>query len=101
MENKPMNEATVNEVLHELRTTYKFDWIKDVVTLSIYYGNKLDSNKIGLFYNIDHVGEYIIEKSNIKSYQVNVQKNVTDNYKFVDIKIVLKRTFDENGKDEL
>ena len=96
-----MSELTINELLHELKKMYKFDWVRDIVTLSIYYDRKVDRYKIGTFYNIEHVGEYIIEKSNIKRYDVNMSQNASDNYKFVDIQVVLKRTFDENGQDEL
>lgn len=86
---KKLNEIVANELLHELKEKWDFDWIKDNVNVRFYAKYDMEQYFIGQFYSIDMLGEYLMEQFTVKGFKFEVEDSKRFDNKFVAITIVL------------
>lgn len=86
---KKLDEIVANELLHELKERWSFDWIEDCVKVKFYANHEVEHCFIGEFYNPDAIGEYLLEQLTIKGFKFTVEQNKRFNNKFVEITIIL------------
>lgn len=86
---KKLNEIVANELLHELRERWSFDWDADNVKVRFYANYEMETHFIGQFYSIDLIGEYLLEQVTIKSFHFAIENSKRFENQFVEITIVL------------
>lgn len=86
---KKLNEIVANELLYSLKEQYKFDWIKDCVTVTFYANHEREADKIGCMHMIDSIGEVLLERYTVKAFKYGMSNNAYDNTLMFDIDIVL------------
>lgn len=72
MKDKKLIDCTANEVLFELRNYLQYSWTDDCVIVHFYAKHKIPSHKIGTYYTLEAMGEWILENK-VKAFEYSVK----------------------------
>ena len=86
---KKLNEIVANELLHELKEQWQFDYSSDCVLIIFYAKYDTATHQIGRFYTLDCIGEYLLEQFTVKGFKFDIQDSPRFGNKSITIEIVL------------
>lgn len=78
---------TSNEIIYDVLQRTQVTFIDDVVTVTFYARHKIDSKMICRHYNVDTIGEYLLETCKVYSYEYAYKES--HGVKYCDIVILL------------